>query len=82
MQQCIKLGEECGELSAAVLMNAGLKGTKMNKNAIRNNVLEECCDVVLVSVSMMRKGGYSMDEIRAMIDKKLNKWNKRLEAIK
>lgn len=76
--QMVKLGEETGELSAAVLMHLGKKGTRMSKSEITENVLEEACDCLLMILSILNKAGFNEKEINEMINKKLKKWEDRL----
>jgi NTP pyrophosphatase (non-canonical NTP hydrolase) len=77
-QQMVKLAEEHGELAAAVLMHLGQKGTRMSKNEVRENVLEEGCDCLLMVLSILNKAGFKENEINEMTKKKLKKWKDRL----
>lgn len=76
--QVIKLAEEHGELAAALLMSMGQKGTTMSKEEVRENVLEEACDVVLMALSIMKKAKFTEKEIDEMLIRKLKKWERRL----
>lgn len=76
--QMVKLGEEHGELAAAVLMHLGQKGTRMSKAEVTENVLEEACDCLLMVLSILSKAGFNTKEINDMTLKKLKKWEGRL----
>jgi NTP pyrophosphatase (non-canonical NTP hydrolase) len=76
--QLVKLAEEHGELAAAVLMHLGQKGTRMSKAEVKENVLEEACDCLLIVLSILNKAGFNEKQINEMLIKKLKKWQDRM----
>ncbi len=76
--QLVKLAEEHGELAAGVLMHLGQKGSDMSKSEIKENVLEESCDCLLMILSILNKAGFNINEINDMVKKKLEKWENKL----
>ena len=73
-QQIMKIMEELGELSEARLISVGLKDSDDSDEYKIEHVLEEGCDVVLMSISILVACGFTKDQVSGMIHKKLDKW--------
>lgn len=78
-KKAIKLLEESGEFAAAYLMHVGSKGTKKSAEAVRDNLLEEGIDIMLVISSILMRFDFSIDEIAEMFEKKMDKWEKQVK---
>lgn len=78
-ERFIKLNEEIGEIAVAVLQSRGLKHTDKSKKEIRENILEEICDSIIVLLSMASYYKFTEKQIGAMINKKLDKWEGRIK---
>lgn len=74
----LKLGEEFGEVSEAILSSSGAPGCKY-KGKTHSDVLEEAVDVTIVAMSIA--GMYAADEsaLEEIFQKKLNKWKEKIE---
>ena len=73
-EKCIKIQEEVGELSAEILKLHGKKGSNgLNKKQIEDNILEECCDIIIVTHSLLHKMAYSRNRIKNAFNRKLDK---------
>ena len=76
--RALKLQEETGEVAAAVLCNLG----SGNKSAsAKNNVAEEVVDVIINGFDILYALGVSDSEIQDLLDTKLDKWKRKLEAL-
>jgi NTP pyrophosphatase (non-canonical NTP hydrolase) len=75
----IKLSEETGEVSQAYLGVSGSKNVSKSSSATYEGILEECCDVVNVAVDIINSLGFPDEVVKAMFDKKLNKWKSKVE---
>lgn len=74
LEKCIKIQEEVGELSAEILKIRGKKGAKgLKKPQLEENLLEECCDVLIITYSLMHKLRFSKQRIANALNKKLDK---------
>ena len=78
----MKLYEEGGELSAAVLELHGARNVSASAKSndteqARLNVLEESCDVINVVIDIINALDFTDEEIAIMFDKKLNKWERK-----
>lgn len=73
-KKLIKLSEEVGEFAAAYLMSVGSKGTSKTPEQVKDNVLEEGCDVTLVILSILIRSGFTLDQIDSKLQEKMNKW--------
>lgn len=78
----IKLSEESGELSQAYLKFAGCKNVSASAGDGRLGILEESCDVINVTIDIINSLGYTSEEVKAMFDKKLSKWESKQEKYK
>lgn len=72
----IKLGEESGEVAQAYLAFCGSKN--VSKSASQDDLLEECCDVINVVIDIINNLSVTDEEVKAMFDKKLNKWGSKI----
>jgi len=79
MERMVKLQEECGELAVAILQNHGLKGGKKSQAAIRDNVLEEGVDVIIITLSVLGGYGFSELDFEERMGDKLRKWERTLK---
>lgn len=71
----VKIQEECGELAAEMLKFIGKKGSNGDsKRVIRNKILEEACDIIITSTSIIQKFGFQEKDMCKMIKKKCSKW--------
>jgi NTP pyrophosphatase (non-canonical NTP hydrolase) len=75
----VKSMEELGELAAALLNENGYKPTDKSPKDIRENQLEEACDVIICMLGILDKQNFTIDEIKEMMKKKADKWEKVLE---
>ena len=76
LEQAVKLQEEVGELSAAILVRMKLKGSTKTTEEAADHVLEESCDCMLMIMSIMKKNDFTIEQIEDMLAKKLVKWKK------
>jgi NTP pyrophosphatase (non-canonical NTP hydrolase) len=74
-QRALKLAEEVGEVSAAVLSETNAPGCEY-KTLDHSDVLEECVDVLIVAFSMLDQYHFSDEEIQETFEAKLDKWEK------
>lgn len=77
----VKLMEEVGEFSAAYLEADGFKVSKTSKTKeeLREHLLEEGVDSLIMILDILAKEGYSFDDIRDMMDLKLDVWGEILK---
>jgi len=74
LEKCIKVQEEVGELAAEILKLRGKKGSKgVKKPQLEENILEECCDVIIITYSLMKKLRYTDERIKKAFNRKLDK---------
>ena len=81
-KKLIKLNEECGEFAAAYLMHIGSKGTSKTKEEVKDNLLEEGCDVCLVALSIVMRHGFTIEQIAEKLQLKMDKWENQVSAKK
>ena len=74
--KAIKLSEETGEFSQAMLKFLGSKNVSKSadSNNIRSLVLEELCDTINVAADLINAIGFTDEECYTMFQKKLDKW--------
>lgn len=74
-EKVVKLMEEAGEFAAGFLQSRNLKGrgNKTDKD-VRDNLLEEACDCVIILKSILTAEGFSYDEYLHKMSEKLSKW--------
>lgn len=72
----VKLTEEVGEFSAAFLEEDGFKiqKTSKTKEELREHVLEEGVDTIIMVLDIFANKGFSSEEITNMMEKKLISW--------
>lgn len=75
----LKAMEELGELVAALLHENGYKPTNKSAKAIRDNQLEELCDVIICMMGVADKKGFTYKQIVNELNKKSDKWEAVLE---
>lgn len=75
----LKSMEELGELVQALLHENGYKPNNKSLKAIKENQLEEVCDVMICMVGVLNELGFGYNQMIAMLDKKTDKWEKVLE---
>jgi len=78
----LKLTEEVGELSAEILKLAGYKYTNPSDfpgEEVRNNLLEEAVDSLIMVFDILVNQGYTKEEIIKTSHKKVNKWLSQIE---
>jgi len=73
-ETALKLSEETGEVSQAVLSSLKVTGTEY-KHLTKEDVKEENIDVILVAFSLLYKLGCDNDEIVSIMSKKISKWS-------
>lgn len=77
-EMTLKCAEEVGELAQAVLSFTGAKGC-VYKEMKKEHVIEELADVIIVSLAMVARVGIGKEEIKAEIERKLNKWIEKMD---
>ena len=70
----LKLNEEVGELSAEILKLVKYKHTTDSSERIREHLLEEAMDTIIMVFDILVKQGYTKEEMIKMGEKKINKW--------
>lgn len=73
----LKVGEEVGELSTEVAVQAGLS----YKKAGSDGVLGESADVMIAIIDLVYKSGYSQKQLEDMMELKLGKWRDKCTTI-
>jgi len=81
IERVCKLQEEVGELSAETLKMIGFKNSNLTKEQIKENILLESVDCLIMSMDILSTQGYSKDEIIKMADSQINKWVNNLKTI-
>ncbi|MEC0302461.1 MazG-like family protein [Terribacillus saccharophilus] len=72
-QMALKLSEEAGEVSQAVLSYSDASGSSY-KQLDKEDIKEECVDTVLVALSLFYKLSDREGELQELLDKKMTKW--------
>ena len=76
----LKLSEELGELSEAILTTENTPGCgykSQTKNITKGRILEECVDIIIVTLCIVFKSGFSFIDISNMLKNKINKWTEK-----
>ena len=81
IERVCKLQEEVGELSAETLKMIGFKNSNLTKEQIKENILLESVDCLIMSMDILSTQGYSKDEIIKMADSQINKWVNNLKTV-
>jgi len=79
-QICLKLSEETGECSQALLSYLKADGSEY-KQLNSHNVKEECVDAILVALSLFYKLEGDQDELKDIMNVKIDKWKEKTEGI-
>ena len=66
--------EEVGEVALALAVEGRLKNKEL-----KETTPQECCDVINSTLGLVARYGWSMDDILTYMDKKLKKWEKRVD---
>lgn len=83
MERALKLSEEVGEVSQAVLSSSNVCGCGY-KEKTKEDIVEECLDVIIVASSIISQSydnEINMDEIVNIYKKKLKKWEEKCKTI-
>lgn len=65
--------EEMGELAQAVLSYNNTPGCSYKEKTLED-ITEEASDVIIVAMSVLSKAGVTKEEMKEMMNKKLDKW--------
>lgn len=82
LEKTTKLFEEGGELAQAVLHYNGSKNVSASAGDTKEDVLEEACDVLNVTLDIIISLGFTPEEAEAMFSKKLDKWASKVNDAK
>ena len=76
-----KLSEETGELSSAILLKDGYKLNKysLTESEIETEILDEGADSILVLIDLLNKAGFSIEDIKSSLEKKMIAWENVIE---
>lgn len=75
VERALKLSEENGELSQAILCATGVHGCEY-KGLTMEDVKEECVDVALVDLSIFFQAGGTVEELANTLLYKIEKWQR------
>lgn len=81
IERVCKLQEEVGELSAETLKMIGFKNSNLSQEEIKQNILLESVDCLIMSMDILSTQGYTKDEIVKMANSQINKWVNNLKTI-
>lgn len=74
IEKCVKIQEELGELSSELLKIRGKKGANgITKAQLEENILEECCDIIIITHSLIKKLKYEKSRVIKAFHRKLDK---------
>ena len=74
LERGLKLGEEYGELAAEILKLKEYKRTLESKDQIKNNILLEATDCLIMVYDILINMGFTKSEIVDMSEKQISKW--------
>ncbi len=74
VERGLKLSEETGELAAEILKLVGFKNCDESKEQIKENMLLESVDCLIMVFDIMTHIGYTKQQIIDMSEKQVNKW--------
>jgi NTP pyrophosphatase (non-canonical NTP hydrolase) len=74
LERVCKLQEEVGELSAEVLKQIGFKSHDLTLDKIRENILLESVDCLIMSLDILSQQGFSKKEIIDKANSQIEKW--------
>ncbi|UUV46111.1 MazG family protein [Bacillus phage vB_BanS-Thrax1] len=78
-QIALKMSEEVGEVSQALLSHLKASGSTYKKLGAED-VIEECVDVMIVAYSLIYKLGGTDADIEKLMREKVNKWKEKVEG--
>lgn len=78
-QIALKMSEEVGEVSQALLSHLKASGSEYKKLGAED-VIEECVDVMIVAYSLIYKMGGSDEDIEKLMREKVNKWEEKVKG--
>lgn len=81
-EKMVKLFEEGGELSQAVLKYVGSPTSSASGGETKEHVLEECMDSLNIILDIINYFEFSQEECVLMFDKKLDKWENKIKSHK
>lgn len=76
-QMVLKLTEEIGETSQAILSYLKANGSEYKQLGI-HEVKEECVDVILVTLALFYKVAENENELQELIITKMDKWQRKM----
>jgi len=76
-QICLKLSEETGECSQALLSYVDAEGS-IYKGLGSQDVKEECIDVIMVAISLFYKLSGDNEELINLLSVKMEKWQNKV----
>jgi len=76
-QICLKLSEETGECSQALLSYVNAEGS-VYKGLGSQDVKEECIDVIMVAISLFYKLDGDNEELFDLLNEKMEKWQNKV----
>lgn len=80
VERMVKLGEEHGELCAAILQRHGLKGAKgKTPEEVEENILEEVSDMIIILATILAEYNFESKDVADMIDMKIEKWMRNID---
>lgn len=82
IKKVAKLGEEYGEICAAVLAEDGYKYSTDSIGSIRANLREECIDLLIMNLDIMVDLGMSVDDINTIFIDKCQQWQDKISKKK
>lgn len=74
LERGLKLGEEYGELAAEILKLKDYKRTLESKEQIKNNILLEATDCLIMVFDILINMGFTKSEIADMAERQISKW--------
>ena len=78
IERALKLTEEVGEVSEAVLSFTGVSGCGY-KNKTAEDVIEESIDTIIMAYSIIHSVGANYEELYETFNKKLSKWESKMK---
>jgi NTP pyrophosphatase (non-canonical NTP hydrolase) len=76
--KAIKLAEETGEVAKEVLALGQAANKSKSAEGTMSALAEECIDTIIVAKSLIISSGLSEEELKEIADRKLNKWESKL----
>lgn len=80
LERGLKLTEECGELAAEILKLEGFKRTDESEEVIKEKILLESTDCLIMVLDIMSQMGFSKEQIHEMSMKQIGKWKRGIET--